>query len=168
MANHTITVINQNAGSGGSGGGGGSTSKIVKTGSTTSITKQLDAKSNNKFNIMKSLKIAKNLDVGQALSSTGSGMAGAVATAVMVAKTTQQVVDVYSTYMTAKSGETMKYHNLKQTYKMFTSPISYIKSAVWDYGIIAPMEISRQNESLNYQRQITGNIIHSKSFQNGN
>jgi hypothetical protein len=50
---------------------------------------------------------------------------------------------------------------------MATNPISYFKKSIWNYGILKPMEIARQNEILDYDRQLTGNVILSGSQQKG-
>ncbi len=167
MANHTITIVNR-MGGGGAGGGDGTArqSNVSKTNSATSIKKKLEDKNSKKSGILKAIKIGRNLNVGSAVGLMGGGAGMAVAVAQEMGSTLRQGTDLYANYMTSRTGETMRYHNLKQRVNVLTKPVSFAKQAIWDYGVVAPMEIARQNENLNYQRQLTGNMVFSKTFQN--
>ena len=161
MANHTITVINQ----GGSGNGGNSKGdgNVTKNGKSSSIIRHLEKKSMGQ-KVVNGIRISKRLSNGRILP-TGSIPALAIATATVAGIGVG--INIYSSIGNAKTGETMKYHNLKQGYNLFAKPFSYAKKAVWDYGYLAPMRIARQNETLNYDRQLTGNLILSKNYNNG-
>jgi hypothetical protein len=138
MANHTITVINKNAGSGGSGGGG---SKSKKKKSTSSL---------EKFK-MKNIRIDK-------IKATG--------TAAIAAAVISSTANTFFSIGAAATGEEMKYSNYRATLGAVINPVgfmaNYVKRATLD-----EQKIDRQNISLNYQRQLTGSLVYSEKFNNG-
>ena len=161
MANHTITVISQNNGSGNQDGRSSNIQRIPKA---TSVKSNFEKRS-SKQNIINGMRINKS-SLKKAVSAT-AGIAPALAIVGMVAKASEASYSIYSSVMMSKTGEKMKYHNINQGYSMATNPISYFKKSIWNYGILKPMEIARQNEILDYDRQLTGNVILSGSQQKG-
>lgn len=99
-----------------------------------------------------------------ALFSSGKIPTGGavIALAMAAAQLAEKTVGIYSNFMESKTGEAMRYHNLRQTMNIIARPGSFLKQAIWDYGVVAPMRINRQNEMLNYNRELTGSVIHSK------
>jgi hypothetical protein len=157
MAHHTITIRTE----GGAGGG-------TNVGKPTSAKSQVQNKAHDSLRkISKAIRMASNLDIGGALSMSSKG-AGSVLSAIQTgAMAVSKGVNLYSDVMQAKTGDSIKYHNLRQGVSRITNPISYLKQSIWEYGYLEPMRIDRQNESLNYNRQLTGNVIYSGKYQKG-
>lgn len=141
MANHTITVVTK-----GGGGGGGK----------NNIKDKIDKGNKNKIN---GVRLIRNI-----MKANPITMIPALALTMEISKT---AINMTSNIFEAKTGNTMRYSNIRATASMITNPFGALKTAIWDYGIIKPMQIARQNETLNYDRQLTGNVIYSGNKQKG-
>ena len=150
MANHTITVINK---SGGSGNGGGGTKPSGKTNQKDKMEKIGDKKKVN------GVRLFRNI-----IRMNPIAMLPTLQLSMEVAN---QGVNMVTNILEAKTGNTMTYNNIRAKSSILTNPVGAIKTAVWDYGIIKPMQLARQNETLNYDRQLTGNVIYSGNKQKG-
>jgi hypothetical protein len=138
MANHTITVINKNARSSNSENNGSRSKKKKATSSS------------EKF-AMKYLKVNK--------LKSSSKLALALATV-------SSVTSGYFSIAAASSGEEMKYNNYKATLGAVLNPVGFLSNYV-KRATIDEQKINRENTSLNYQRQLTGNLVYSQKFNNG-
>ncbi len=150
MANNTVEVIYRKLSE--SGGHEDKESKI------TSVS--------NMFN----KKIAPKAPVGSGNKLGMKLMSGAKKLAPLmlakaVLKTAEKGVNIYSTVMMAKSGDTIQYENLNKKMSLIANPGAFAKKAVWEYGILEPMKVARENEKLEYNRQLTGSLIYSKRNQ---
>ena len=145
MANHTITVITK------SGNGGGSSA-----GGKNNIKDKIDQNKKHKIN---GVKIARNI-----IKSNPIAMLPALALTMEVA---QRTINMTTNILEAKTGNAMRYGNIRATASILTNPFGALKKTLWDGLIIQPMVIARQNENLNYDRQLTGNVIYSGNKQKG-
>jgi len=163
MANHTITIINQG---GGTQSGGSSNSQ--RTQSRTSSGTHFKSKSSNiGRKIIQGVRVGRTLNIGSAAGMFGGGVGIAIAIGQEVANAAKQGANLYANVMSAKTGEMMRYSNFKNKVNMVTNPFGVAKQAIWDYGVLESMKIARQNETLNYDRQLTGNLILAKNYNNG-
>lgn len=159
MAKHTITIIQR--GRGGSGGSGDESDqkKLTYTPKKTASTKKIAEPKVSQFNaqnfvykkssilpFVKSAAGLISLKAAQKLISTG--------------------VNVYTTINEASTGETMNNSNLRSAAQLITNPLSVAKDAVI-FNFLERRRVSRSNEELNYQRQLTGNLAFSKNFNDG-
>jgi hypothetical protein len=174
MANHTITVINKSGGVGNGGrsglpsnGGSSPSSIIFKTLNKTSFQEQIEKKSFNGKGIINGIRIGRTLNVGSAIGMFGSGASTAVATAQEISKTVEKGVGIYTSVMEAKTGNSMVYSNTRNRVSMILHPMSYGIKKIWDYGVLERLRVARENESLNFSRELTGNLIFSKNYNNG-
>ena len=163
MANHTITVKSRHKG--GTGGAGGKGGLIEKTGKKTSTLEFFQNKNSLGAKTIRGIQMARQLNVGAAVSSMGGGASMALAVAQEAGSMLRQGFNIYASIMEAKSGETMRYHNLRQGVRAMTQPISFLKTGLFDYGIVAPLQINRQNQMLEYDRQLTGSLINGRLYQ---
>lgn len=149
MANHTITIINR--------GQGSNNSSVEKRNSKTSSTNKFTNKKNQtKSNIAISGKTKALL---KRLSPVGSaGISLAVATRIGV--------NTYATIASAATGDEMKYSNLQSLANAVTNPVGFAATVI-KQSVLERMVVARQNESLNYQRQLTGDLVYSKKFNTG-
>ena len=69
--------------------------------------------------------------------------------------------------MEAKTGNSMVYSNTRNRVSMILHPMSYGIKKIWDYGVLERLRVARENESLNFSRELTGNLIFSKNYSNG-
>jgi hypothetical protein len=67
----------------------------------------------------------------------------------------------------AYSGDSISYQNLRNLSNAYANPFGFAKKAIWDYAIIRPMIVERQNEMLMYDRRLTGQMIYSEGKQRG-
>lgn len=157
MAKHTITIINKG---GGGKGSDDSTRRIsYKKPKTSATTKSSNAgvsrrnKSNlvvNKTNLISNVK----------------GMAAGIASAYGALKLAQTGINIYATINAAATGEEITNSNLKTFYASSINPLSFGK----DFAIqsfLGNLRNQRVNRSLEYQRELTGNMVYSKNFNNG-
>ena len=146
MANHTITIVNKSDGG-----------EITKPG----------GKNNVDDKIKKSLfkNIISGVKTGRSLLSMGT--LKKVAPIFVALQAAKVITDFSANYMEAKTGDSMRFHNMKSMAGFLANPFSTAKTLIWDYSIIEPMRLARQNESLNYDRQLTGNVIYSGNKQKG-
>lgn len=149
MANHTITVINK---SGGNGNGGGTRAK-GKTNFEDGINKTFSKRAIN------GIQTAKGVSTLSILKK--------VAPAFLTLEMVKTGINLTTNILEAKTGNTMRYSNIRSAVSLISNPLSMGKTLIWDYGIIQPMVLARQNENLNYDRQLTGNIIYSGNKQKG-
>jgi len=162
MAHHSITV---------NGAGSSqqqSSSQVGRSRGSSSSARQFEKKSNNGLkNTLKFINVTSSLNFGGAISMMGAGPAMAISTANTVANTVKKGVNLYATIREAQTGETMRYQNLKTRTGFITNPIGFAKQSLWDYGYLARERISRENQKLQYDRQLTGDVIHSRIYQRG-
>lgn len=160
MAKHTITIIQR--GRGGSGGGSGDDSeqkKLTYNPKRTASTKKIAEPKVSQYNaqnfvykkssVLPYIKSAAgliSLKAAQKLISTG--------------------VNIYATINEASTGESMNNSNLRSAAQLVTNPLSVAKDAVI-FNFLERRRVSRANEALNYQRQLTGNLAFSKNFNDG-
>lgn len=156
MANHSINIkLN---GSGGVGGSGKPTSSLT----------QFQKKSDGMGFLKKTTSVIRNVrtfNISAALGNFGKGTP-IVAVAQETARAVQGGVNLVATIQSAKTGETMRANNLKKEASAVVNPIGYIKSGIWENGVLRNMELARENQSLEYRRQLTGDLIYSKNTQN--
>lgn len=146
MANHTITILNRNV--------GGSSQERGQSRIGTS----------NKKTSAYNKKTGKVIGVKPGAKSKAYLKAAAkVAVALAAAKVG---VNIYTSVMSAATGEEMKYSNTKALANSIINPLGFIKQAI-EARVISDLQIERANEQLNYQRQLTGNLVYSRKFING-
>ena len=150
MANHTITVINK---SGGGSGNGGGTKPNGKTNQKDKMEKIENKKRVN------GVRLIRNI-----IRMNPIAMLPALALTMEVA---QRTINMTTNILEAKTGNAMRYGNIRATASILTNPFGALKKTIWDGLIIQPMVIARQNETLNYDRQLTGNVIYSGNKQKG-
>ena len=139
MANHTITIISK--GSRGSQGEDDS----LRTGTSNKITSAA-GKKKNKPSGTKPMSAASKVALAVAIAGTG--------------------INVYSSVMSAATGEEMRYSNLKALTNSIINPVGFVARAV-SSAIVGDLTVERKNQELQYQRQLTGNLIYSRKFING-
>ena len=165
MANHSVEIRYINKGS----QGGRSGNEVERQGKRTSATHQFQKKSSTASglagNVVKGIRTVRTFETTATLGAFG-GKTSVIAIAQEVARTAKQGIDVIATIQSAKTGERMKYHNIKQGASAFFDPIGFVKSMVWENGILRNMELARENIMLEYDRQLTGDLIYSKNTQN--
>lgn len=163
MANNTIEVKFSKIVSNGENG-----NQVVNQGKTTSSLTQFSNKSQGASglagNIVKGIRTIRTFNVTSTLGSFG-GATPAIAIAQEVTRTVAKGVGLVLNYQVASTGETMRYHNSKQALNILTNPTGFIKSAIWENGILKNLEIARQNTALDYERQLTGNLYYAKQTQ---
>lgn len=167
MANHTITIVNSNVAAPSASQGPVANNQVQNK--PTSAQKQFmsNKQGSPTKSVLKWVNIAKNINVSGAISMMGGGAAMAMATIKTSASVAQSGVNIYASYQEAKTGEKIKYDNMRAIANYIVNPMSYVKQSIWDYGVIRNMELKRENETLNYQRQLTGNVIYAKNYNNG-
>ena len=75
-------------------------------------------------------------------------------------------IDIYATINEAATGETLRANNLRAQSNALLNPVSFVtKYAVESF--LGNLRTKRINESLDYQRQLTGNLAFSKNFNDG-
>ena len=167
MANHTIEVLNK---------GNYGTPKSQETTASgvdsnmSRAPKATSAKNQFVNRYRKGLKfvnIASSLNVSGAISMAGGGVGLTMATLNTSKSSLQRGTNLYFDYMTASSGEDMRYQNKKNLIGLMVNPVSTAKKFFWDYGILETKRIARQNEMLDYNRQLTNNVAFSRSMQKG-
>lgn len=165
MANHSVEIRYINKGS----QGGRSGNEVERQGKRTSATHQFQKKSSTASglagNIVKGIRTVRTFGTTATLGSFG-GKTPVIAVAQELARVTKQGINVYASLQSAKTGERMKYHNMKQGASAFFNPIGFVKNMVWENGILRNMEVARENIMLEYDRQLTGDLIYSKNTQN--
>lgn len=152
MAINGIDITYRQVSEGSSGGG------IQRSNSKTSI--------NNVFG-----KGAKSQIPSIMQTSTSSKMAlglkmGAVATVAkigldVVAKGVEILTQVY----VAKTGEVMKANNLRAEMRALTDFKGVMKQALWQNGYLRNLELARENQALQNERDLSGKIILQKQYQ---
>lgn len=138
MANHTITVINKNSGSGKSYEG---SSKNKKKKNTSAL--ELYKLKKQKF---AGLKTAGKIGIALAVATTGA--------------------NAYFSIAAAATGENIKYNNYKAMLSGLLNPVGLAANMI-KRATVDQLSIDRQNISLNYQRQLTGSLVYSQKFNNG-
>lgn len=155
--NNTITVINRNEGN------DNNSSTYKRSNSKVSAHKTFATKnfSSNGLggNIFKNIKTATKFNAIAELSRS----VPAIAIAVGSSKATYKI---YKTIDVAKSGEAMKWRNLDQNISALVRPINYFKTAIYNEGYLRNLQLSRQNEMLEYNKKLTGSLVYSQLYQN--
>lgn len=158
MAKHTITIISKGRGGKGDSEDGGqlrlgyTKPKTVATRKSSNAgvsNKNKPSVGVNKNNLFKGIKIAGGL---------GSVYAGI--------KAIKTGVNIYTSINAAATGEELNNNNLLAIANAFLSPVSFAKDVAIQ-TVLGNLRVNRQNQSLEYQRQLTGNLIFSKSFSDG-
>lgn len=145
-------VSNGSSGNGFSGGGVERSSN--KTGTFHFFSK-------NTISKLPGVKVhSTGLKIGGALKFGAVGVAISQ-TMNLVDKVAQPVLQVYS----AKTGETMKANNIRSTLQIIRNPIGMFKRAIWDNGYIRNLELARENQALQNERDLSGKIILQKQYQ---
>ncbi len=110
-----------------------------------------------------------NKNKKQNLKFVGKNLMGksGLGTAMAVLQVADKGVGVYTQVAEGYTGDKLKYGNLRKLSNSIANPIGFAKKAVWDYGIIRPMIIQRQNEMLMYDRRLTGQMIYGEGKQRG-
>lgn len=165
MAHHSITVRNVNSG-GNNSSSQNKNPKVINFGKRTSATTQFREKNNLGNKVLRGIRIGRTLNVGSAVGMLGGGAGMAVAVGQEVIATMKAGTNFYADVMKAKSGETMLYHNFKQGINMMTNPLGYVKEYAMARFVYGPLETNRKNQELDYNRRLTGNLIHSKAYYN--
>jgi hypothetical protein len=161
MAHHSITVKSVI----GSSGEGGKSQKTIRGSKRTSSSTYFREKRSGKT--LQMIQNIRQLNIGGGLNMMSGGAVPALAVAREVAAIANQAVNIYSQFMEAKTGEGMKYHNMRQGISIITNPMGFAKTAVWDNYILGQMVVNRQNQSLEYDKQLTGSLINGKLYQSG-
>ena len=60
----------------------------------------------------------------------------------------------------------MKWRNLDQNISALVRPINYFKTAIYNEGYLRNLQLSRQNEMLEYNKKLTGSLVYSQLYQN--
>ena len=156
MNNHTIKVQLNGSGRGG-----------TKGSAVNTLTKNI--MSNQKTNSMSSKQLVRGLrtlrtgDLGNLGLFGGKGGSATMAIVQEVVKVANRVADIAISVNEASSGESIKAGNVRKVKSYFMNPTSY----AWDatYGVyLQKLQISRQNQSNEYYRQLSGNIITGNQF----
>ena len=85
---------------------------------------------------------------------------------ISLAVATRIGVNTYATIASAATGDEMKYSNLQSLANAVTNPVGFAATVI-KQSVLERMVVARQNESLNYQRQLTGDLVYSKKFNTG-
>lgn len=159
MAKHTITIIQR--GRGGSGGSGDDSyqNKLTYTPKKTASTKKIEEPKVSNKNIQ-SFSFSK-----QGIKPFVKSFAG-IAAIKQAQRLVNGGINIYATINEASTGEIINNSNLRTTAQFITNPLSVAKDAVI-FGFLESKRVARANESLNYQRQLTGNLAFSKNFNDG-
>lgn len=162
MANNTIEVQIK------FGKSGENNNQVFKESKSTSSLAQFSKKSSGASglggNVVKGIRTVRTFSITSTLGTFG-GAGPTIAVAQEIARTSKKVHGIVLDYQVAASGETMRHHNSKQGMNLMTNPFGYVKSAIWENGILKNLEIARQNTVLDYNRQLTGNLYYMKRTQ---
>jgi hypothetical protein len=153
MASHTITIYRRKS---------PREAKGQKTTISTSALNNLIKNANSSRNIP-SISFNKQI-FGRGISLNGLG--GAAAVIFGAKKTISTGVNVFTTINSAASGEEISNNNLKAATNLILNPVQSARDILVQ-RFLGDLRVQRQNESLNYQRQLTGNLVYSKNFNNG-
>ena len=165
MINPTITIISKSeVGYGGNNVGKGTNRK-------NSSIKKIGVLRRNINNASSFINKPSLLKVGSKLTSSSAGALGAVGVSLavinLVGTTVKKGTNIYTQVKSASSGDTIKYHNLNKRTSRFWSPISTAIGDIWQYGIITPMELKRENQVVEYNRRLTGSLIDTREINKG-
>jgi hypothetical protein len=84
----------------------------------------------------------------------------------IVAAASKITTDIYASIASAATGEEMKYNNIKAFTSSIINPVGFVKQAV-EAATTQRLIVSRQNQQLQYQQQLTGNLVYSRKLING-
>lgn len=147
---------------------GGSSNSVVKSGKVTSATRIYEKKGSSSSGLKGSL--AKFIKVKNFINHPLVGAVGGPIVVTMIAGWTAKQVSKVANFNIdinqAKTGETMKANNQRQFYNVMSNPANFVKKSIWEEGYLRDLQIARQNASLEYERQLTGNLIYSKNLRN--
>jgi hypothetical protein len=150
MAKHTITVIHRTM--------GGNSRVESKIKNTSAQKKTSTSKIANK---VKPSAIVEKPETNNMLKFSKGLIAYKAIT-----KSIQQGVNIYATIYEASSGEYMRTSNIRAKANALLNPISYLQTVAVQ-SFLETKRVSRFNQSLEYQRQLTGELAFSKSLNNG-
>jgi len=148
MANHNINVNLRR---------GSSKSKTSANGSVQRISQRMSGSSSTSAkNLAKGLRTIRTLDFGNMGLFGGTSGAG-VAIAQEIMKTAYKVADLRLDWLNARTGDAISIGNTKKVIKLFQNPTSIISESygAWIQGI----ENDRANQSNDYYRELSGNLI---------
>lgn len=147
-----ITYRQVSEGSSGNGVDGRSNQK-------TSVINQF-SKGNATSNSLGILKKTTGFKVSNALK------AGAIGIAINEGvKFVTKVADIGLQIYGAKTGEMMKIHNIKADLQVAGNFGGMMKKALWDNGYLRNLELARENQALQNERDLSGKIILQKQYQ---
>lgn len=147
MANHTITIINKGSSNAQS---QNNNSRMESSDKKTSAS----SKKKNKSSAIKpgTKKIPKGI-------KAGAKIAAAMAI-------TQAGINIYADTLSAATGEEMRASNIKTMAGALINPIGFGLKYL-EASTLGDLRVQRANQQLNYQRQLTGNLVYSRKFING-
>jgi len=148
--NPIITVIYKKETTGGSGGnqGGGMPKRNTKNSATSALS------------FFRKVKRPISL-----IEKSPMGVSMAIYLA--MGQVAQKGVNFFTKLDEAKTGNKLRNYNINQRTNMIVNPFAYAKKGIWEYGVVQPMVVNRQNEMLMYDRRLTGNIIYGEGKQKG-
>lgn len=152
MAAHTITIYQSKGGN----------AKAEKSPKATSASNNISKKGVANKNIP-SFSINKQI-MNKALSFVGLG--GAALTLQYAKKLVNTGVEAFTTINAAATGNEISNNNIKTRANIILNPLSTARDIIIE-SYLGNLRVQRQNETLNYQRQLTGNLVYSKTFNNG-
>lgn len=143
-------------------GKGGTTKTSAKGSVKRSFQKTSESKELTPRQIARTIRAVRTSDFG-ALGLFG-GEGGAMFSSIQeMAKTASKLMDYVLDVNLARSGEKIGIGNIKRGKGYMINPVKYGLDATW--GVyLQNLEISRQNQSNDYYRELTGNLIVSKQY----
>ena len=152
MAKHSITIYNRLEGE-------GTAEKTQKTTAATTIL--LSTKVSNK-NMPAVATFRSASPTVKRFATFGGSLAVFQATKKII----QTGVNVVATINEAATGDAIASNNARAKANLILNPISSARDIIIE-SYLGNLRVQRQNRSLEYQRQLTGNLAYSKSFNNG-
>lgn len=151
MAKHTITIIHRTTGS--------TKENITHKTSKTSSTKKVSVNTVSKSN-------KQNVNYQKVFSSPVSKYAAGLLSIQGAKKLISSGINIATTINEASTGEALNNNNARAMTGLLLNPLDFAKEAIV-FNFLQSRRVSRANESLNYQRQLTGNLAFSKNFNDG-
>ena len=136
-----------------------------KTSAVEQFTKKSSSSNGLGGNVVKGIRTVRTFNTTASLGAFG-GATSAIAIAQEATRVASTGIDIYTQIQTAKTGEVMKYRNMQKAKSALLNPVGFIKDMYWSNGYIRNMELARENIKLEYDRQLTGDLIYSRNTQN--
>lgn len=148
--NHKITVLYREGKEGTKGNG----SKVSSVTGLNKIREKKESNSNIITNALKVSRMIRTLDVGGSLGLFSGGGGAAIAIAGMAVQELNKWHDIYLSYSSAVSGESVYVGNLKKTKQYILSfGGAYLKDAIQNH-LITKNVVHRQNVQNQYYRDL--------------